>query len=339
MNKILLLRFSSLGDIVMATAMIRCVRKRFPDARIDMAVRADFLDLIRDNPHLDRKIGLPRGDGPRSLVRLLAALNRERYDVVYDAHRSLRSRVLMPWIEGGRKIRLGKRYVRRAAALTFKLPLLDTRRLLERYVDPLGPLGVAYDGGGPEVFVSQAARESMRAKMQLDESREWLGVVPSAQWPGKRWPLPYFRRMMERLLAETPHSLVVFGGGGDTFCTDLCRGLDPARVVNSQGRLSIAEAAAALERCRLVVANDTGLMHVADAVGVPSVLFLGPTSAEMGCLPFHPRSRVLEISLWCRPCSKNGQAPCIRGRRVCLEGIPPSAAVDAVREILAGARA
>ena len=77
--------------------------------------------------------------------------------------------------------------------------------------------------------------------------------------------------------------------------------------------------AALLERCDFVIANDTGLMHIADALGKPSVLMLGPTSAEMGCLPFHPLAQVLEHRLWCRPCSKNGEAPCIRSRRFCLE--------------------
>jgi heptosyltransferase-2 len=162
-----------------------------------------------------------------------------------------------------------------------------------------------------------------------------VGLVPSAQWPGKRWPLAYFRELIERLVAQTSYQLVVFGGQNDVFCRALCADLPDGRVVNAQGRLTIGEAGALLRRCGLIVANDTGLMHMADALGVPAVLILGPTSGELGCLPFHPLSEVIEEKLWCRPCSKNGQAPCIRRRRYCLERIRPERVFDATVRLAA----
>jgi len=332
-QKILLIRFSSLGDIIMTTAMIRCVRARFPDAQIDMVVRADFLDLIEHNPHLDNKIGLGRGEGLAGLWRLVKKLRSEKYDLIYDAHRSLRTRLMMPLLGSGAKAYYQKHYLRRSLALTFKLPLLDKKRVLERAVEPLGRWGVFYDGGGPEMRIDDKARETGLSKIPLDPGKKWVGIIPSAQWPGKRWPLPFFRTAMERLLIETPYHLVVFGGGGDHFCGELCAGLSPARVVNAQGKLSLAESAALVGECEFVIANDTGLMHVADALDIPSVLMLGPTSAELGCLPYHPRAQVLEESLWCRPCSKNGQAPCIRGKRYCLVDITPDRVVTAAQRV------
>lgn len=304
----------------MATPMIRCLRAAFPLAQIDMVTRADFLDLIAHNPHLDAKIGLPRGSGAKGLRGLFRDIQRERYDLIYDAHRSLRSTMLMPFLSADKKAYFEKRYLRRDAALTFKLRLMrGWPRTLERYIEPLEPFGVKYDGKGPEIFVDEKAHARLSEKLPEVRDRTWIGLIPSAQWPGKRWPLDRFRRVMEGLIEKTNHGLVVLGGKEDTFCAELCHGLPPSRVVNAQGKLSIAESAAALTHCRFVVANDTGMMHVADALNIPSVLMLGPTSRELGCLPFHPLSEVLEHDLWCRPCSKNGQAPCIRGRRLCLE--------------------
>lgn len=344
-RKILILRFSSLGDIIMATPLVRCARKAFPHAQIDMVVRADFLDLIRHNPHLDRKIGLPRAKGMGGLLELRRAINRERYDLIYDAHRSLRTLALMPFLAAGDKSYYQKHYARRSAALTLKLPLLDDKRMLERYIDPLGPFGVRFDGRGPEIFVDDATRARAAEKVPLPSPGigKRIGIIPSAQWPGKRWPLESFRKVMEALIARTPHALVVFGGPEDTFCEALCAGLPASRVTSAQGKLTIGESTALLEACDFVIANDTGLMHVADALDKPSVLVLGPTSAEMGCLPFHPLSRVLEHDLWCRPCSKNGQAPCIRGRRFCLELTTPehvfAAAVGVAAALHPGGRA
>jgi ADP-heptose:LPS heptosyltransferase len=299
------------------------------------------LDLIRHNPHLDRKIGLPRSSGMKGLRTLLHDLRREHYDLVYDAHRSLRTRYLMPRLRAPYKARVPKGYLKRDLALTFKLPLLDeTRRTLERAIDPLERYGVRYDGLGPEMFVDEATRARALQKVPLppaEPGASRIAIIASAQWPGKRWPLDRFREVIEKLVNETPHLCVVLGGPADTFCRDLCAEFPQTRVVNAQGKLSLLESAALLERCGLAIANDTGLMHVADALGVPSVLLFGPTSAELGCLPFHPATRVVEQAMWCRPCSKNGQAPCIRKERYCLTRITTANVFDEtltlVREI------
>jgi ADP-heptose:LPS heptosyltransferase len=318
--KILVLRFSSLGDIVMTTASLRALHAAFPSARIDMVVRSEFVDLLRFNPHVHRVMGFQKGQGWKGLVGLLNAINGERYDFVYDAHRSLRTFLLMPWIRAKKKFFFRKHYLRRALALTFKLPLLDSKRFLERFVDPLKGEGVRFDNQGPEMFVDDASESSALARSGLAiDGTLRVGIVPSAQWPGKRWPPERFRELLLRLCAETPYQIVVFGGPSDTFCEGIVAGLDANRVVNTQGKLTLLESAALLKLCRFTISNDTGLLHLSDALGIPSVLLFGPTSAALGCLPFHPLSRVVEQKLWCRPCSKNGQAPCIRTKRWCLE--------------------
>ena len=320
----------------MTTAMIRAVRTRFPKARIDMVVREDFLDLIRENPHLDQKIPLSRGSGILGLWQLANKLRKERYDLIYDAHRSLRTRVLMPFLSAETKAYFPKHYFIRALALTFKLHLLKPKRFLEKFIEPLEKYGVRYDGKGPEIFVSETAKKSARAKVPFPNGPV-VGIIPSAQWPGKRWPTERFRATVERLVRETSFKFIVFGGKEDHFCETICAGLPLDRVVNAQGKLTLAESIALVEDCRYVIANDTGLLHVADGLSKPSVLLLGPTSAELGCLPFHAQSRVLEHDLWCRPCSKNGQAPCIRGHRYCLDLTTVGHVVEAAKLVGASA--
>ncbi|MCB0417887.1 MAG: glycosyltransferase family 9 protein [Bdellovibrionales bacterium] len=316
-HKILVLRFSSLGDIVMATPLLRCLRLAYPKAQIDMVVREDFYDLIAHSPYLDQKIALSRGAGLKGLRALRRRLSREGYDLIYDAHQSLRTRFLMPLLPARYKAYYQKHYVRRSLALTLKLPLLKDERMLNRYIDPLVPYGVAWDGKGPEIFIPDGTLEAI-PKLILPEGK-LVGLVPSAQWEGKRWPASKFREVLQHLVESTEYGVVVFGGKSDHFCSEIAQGFPSDRVVNTQGQLSILQASALLARCEFAIANDTGLMHLADAVGTPCVLVLGPTSREMGCLPFHPESEIVERSLWCRPCSKNGQAPCIRKKRWCLE--------------------
>jgi heptosyltransferase II len=335
-KKILVIRFSSLGDIVMSTPLIRCLRCAYPDAQIDMVVRSDFMDLIRDNPHISSKIGLDRKSGLKGLFDLRRRINSEHYDLIYDAHRSLRTVLLMPFLKSDRKAYFKKYYIRRDLSLLLKVNLMrNTKRFLERYIEPLNRYGVFYDGQGPELFLSQETQNSGLSKVNFNgNGLPWVGFIPSAQWPGKRWAPSKFRELVIRVMNETACGIVVFGGKNDVFCKDICKDLDPSRVVNTQGLLTIGESAAVLRQCKFVVANDTGLMHVADALGVPSVLVLGPTSEELGCIPFHPLTQIVQKDLWCRPCSKNGQAPCIRGKRECLEAITAGEVFDAFTHVL-----
>ncbi len=335
-HKILILRFSSMGDIVMSTPMIRCLRKRFPSAQIDMVVRSDYLDLIRHNPHLDRRVGLDRNLGIPGLLHLVRDLNRERYDLIYDAHRSLRTLAIMPLLYSSHRCYYRKHYIRRSIALTLKLRLLtNAPRMVNKYIEPLKSFGVEFDGKGPEIFLDDGIRTRAHQKFPQLVATGWIGIIPSAQWSGKRWPSSHFKELLQVLLRNTDRGVIVFGGSKDAFCTEICSDFPTNRVINTQGKLSIAESAALIEWCDFVIANDTGLMHVADAMNKPCVLVLGPTSKEMGCLPFHPRSLVVERELWCRPCSKNGQAPCIRVKRVCLETLSPMRVWEAARALIA----
>lgn len=334
-QKFLILRFSSLGDIVMTSAMVRCLRNQFPEAQIDMVVREDFLDLIKDNPRINQKKTLSRGEGLSGLLELREWIQAQNYDVIYDAHRSLRTLILMPFLKAKQKFYFQKHYLRRSLALTFKLPLLKNfGRFLERYILPLAPLNVKYDGKGPELFISDETLSRVALKFPVTQTSQIkVGLVPSAQWPGKRWPLNYFRELIEKMILETPYHFILLGGPSDHFCEDLARNIPSERLTNLQGKCTIEESGAVLKSCDFVIANDTGLMHMADALKKPSILFLGPTSREMGCLPFNSKSIVLEKDLWCRPCSKNGQAPCLRKERYCLTEITPQIALEAVKKM------
>lgn len=321
----------------MATAMIRCLRKTYPLAQIDMVVRSDFFDLIRHNPHLDRKLSVHRNEGLGGLIRLRKEINRQRYDLIYDAHRSLRTFFLMPFLKAEHKAYFHKPYLRRALALTFKWKSLirGSKRMLERYIEPLNFFGVHYDGLGPEVFPETKDCSAVLQKLKIDSSPDkWVGIIPSAQWPGKRWAPENFRTTLELLLAETKEKFLVFGGPADQFCQELVKGLPPSRVVNTQGKLSLLEVFQIFEQVKCCVSNDTGLMHVADALGIPNVLIFGPTNADMGCMPYHPKSRILEHDLWCRPCSKNGEAPCLRSKRLCLELTTPEKVAATTKALL-----
>ena len=336
--KILILRFSSLGDITMATAIPRLLRTKFPDAQIDMAVREDYHDLVEWNPHLTNKIYLSRGEGFKGLLQLTERIKSTKYDLIIDAHRSLRSMFICLATPGVEKIYFNKRTLKRLILILFKISLFKEIDLqIVEYIKPLKKYGIEYDGAGTEVFIPNNIKDKVKSvlssRIPSYRKKKLIGLVPSAQWPGKRWSSGSFDALAGMIVEKLNADVIMIGGKSDHFCADIAAKYK--NVYSFAGQFSIAESAAALSECDVVIANDTGMMHVAEAVGKDVIGIMGPTSYEFGCYPFRKTSRVVELDMWCRPCSKNGQGPCIRwGQRPCLNNITPEMVFKELREYL-----
>jgi lipopolysaccharide heptosyltransferase II len=337
-EKVLVIRFSALGDVILVTGALDALKQRHPGAMLHVVVREDCAAVLRGQPYVDKLWVLPRKAGLPGLFALAKELREEHFDVVYDAHRSLRSRLLVPRLRAKRVLKFPKRYLRRFFYLRFRLPTLRRAPPFRvAHVEALRPIAVR--GPHPTRLVaSEAAKAAVRGKVPLLAARRpTLAVAPSAAWALKRWPADHFRELLARLLAEKPGlAVVVLGGPADVFCGDLVRGLPNDRVVNAQGRLSLEESFAAIALSDGLLANDTGLAHAAEALGKPAVFLFGPTTPEIGVLPQNAKSRVAERNLWCRPCSKHGKGICWRGDHACLDGLAPSAVLPLVREMLEG---
>jgi len=327
-----------MGDIAMATTMPRLLRKKFPDSKLDMIVRQDFKDLIEDNPYLTNKIYLSRGEGFRGLVRLVKKIRESKYDLIIDSHRSLRSLFICLFTPGVKKVYFNKRTFKRLLLIFLKINLfrkVDFQMI--EYLKPLKEYGIEYDGKGTEIFITENIREkvkgSLSSKIPSYKKKKLIGFVPSAQWPGKRWPVDHFDTLAGMVVEKIQANVLLVGGRKDTFCDEIAK--KHKNVYSFAGQFGMIESAAALSECDAIVSNDTGMMHVAEAIGKDVIGIMGPTSNEFGCYPYREKSRVVELNMWCRPCSKNGQGPCVRwGRRPCLNKITPDLVFDQLSEYL-----
>ncbi|MCX6113569.1 MAG: glycosyltransferase family 9 protein, partial [Proteobacteria bacterium] len=202
---------------------------------------------------------------------------------------------------------------------------------------PLKEYGVEYDGKGTEIIIPENIREKVKkniaSKIPSYKKKKLIGLIPSAQWPGKRWPAKQFDALSGIIAEKMDANVLIIGGKKDFFCEDIAKKYK--NVYSFAGQLGMLESAAALAECNAIVSNDTGMMHVAEAVGKDVIGIMGPTSYEFGCYPYRKGSRVVELDMWCRPCSKNGQGPCIRwGRRPCLNDITPELVYSHLSEYL-----
>jgi ADP-heptose:LPS heptosyltransferase len=163
----------------------------------------------------------------------------------------------------------------------------------------------------------------------------WIALAPGALWPSKQWPAERFAAVGRQLLRQTHHALLLVGGERERAISAAIAALLPERSASLTGELDILQTAAILQQCRLTITNDSGLLHVAEAVGCPVVALFGPTTPRFGYAPHLPASHLLRQPPPCSPCSKNGSRPCHRPTHECMLAITTQEVVEAVTLSLA----
>jgi heptosyltransferase-2 len=322
-----------MGDVLLATPVVRMIRKRFPDARIDVAVKRQFAPLWEGNPHVGG-IQTLDSSGIGSLIRFIRTIRAERYDAVVDLHGHWRTRMLTFF--SGASVRLRYRADRwaRFQLVHFHKNQYETIRPVSiKYLDALAPLGVPDDGGGLELVLDHQEIERADAILAGNggDPRKWITLAPGARWPTKRWPAESYAEL-GRALELKGYGVLILGGKDDrSVCEAVASGLaDPVTVYGEP----LCVSAALLTRSRLVVANDTGLMHMACAVNTPVVALFGPTTRHFGFFPFRARAVVVEKPLPCRPCSYHGSERCPRKHFLCMRSIAPAEVIEKVQSLL-----
>ncbi len=325
MRNILVIRFGALGDLCLlgwSLAALADAPDR-TDRRVTLVTKDAFAPLMRQCRGVDQVIPL-RGRQATALLGLAGRLGRRNWDQVLDAHGVLRSHGLLGLMGRRPVARLRKDTAQRLALLRGqRAPELDDRTMRQRFDEVFAALGT------PLIPDPAPPWGHLRP---VDQPQPCLGLAPGAQWETKRWPAEHFARLLQHFLDSTPHPARIFLGPREA---QWFAGSPLARVAADAGhRVQLIQdqplprVAGLLAGCRAVVTNDSGLLHLAEAVGTPVLALFGPTVRQFGYFPGLEASLVLEHDLDCRPCSRNGKAPCHRGDLACLRDIGPDRAHD-----------
>jgi ADP-heptose:LPS heptosyltransferase len=322
--KILLLRFSSFGDVLQTLSVAGKLGAAFPQSEIHWVTREEFAPLIETHPCVKKVWTLRRGAGFSDLLALGRSLKAEGFTHVYDAHNNLRSRVLCWQLKGWANWRVWLRRVKfvRRSIYRFRRFLLFNWHInlfpkpfpgQFALLEPLRRWGLTPElPPVPQLFLSVSQGASKKIPW-----KDFVALAPSASYPLKRWPIEHWAKLIQ-LMAKT--QFVVLGGPDDAFLQALVD-VAPERVRNFAGQLSLYESAQWIAQAAALVSNDTGLLHVAEQIGKPCIALMGP--APFG-YPGRPATRILELELSCRPCSKHGQGPCVNAKfQKCLRDITP----------------
>jgi ADP-heptose:LPS heptosyltransferase len=337
--KVLIIRFSSIGDIVLTTPVIRCLKKQIPGAEIHYLTKSNYLQILSSNPYIDKIHYLEQ-----SLQAIITELKRENFDYIIDLHNNLRSLKVKDALKV-KSFSFDKLNVRKWIYTSLKWNLLPDIHIVDRYMNTVASLGVANDGAGLDYFIS---KEDIIKETDLPTPHQlgYVGIVIGAALNTKKYPLHHVKKICELL----DHPIVLLGGLEDADEGDRIAASDKIKIYNACGKFGLNESADLVKRAKLVVTNDTGLMHIASAYNKTVISLWGNTVPAFGMYPYYG-SKFLQVTaaakqelpydimevknLSCRPCSKIGYDICPKGHFKCMEKIDPVAVVAQIRARLA----
>ena len=335
MQKILIIRLSSIGDIIQCMSVVTGLKNKFPDAEIHWIARADMASLVKIDPRIDKIWEFDRKAGFGGIIKLGNRLKQEKYDYIYDAHSNIRSNILklilcpLSLCNLFKKTKLVTRHKDRLKRLLlFKLGinlLPKPFKALDSFRRPLHKWNVTeFNTPFADWHFPEAVETKIEALVlsQIPAGTKWVTLVPSAAWELKRWPVEYWQKLIQ---LKPDHHFVILGGPSDHFCEDI-RSVAPERVINLAGRTSLMESFCTVWHSPFVISGDTGFLHAADLFQKPGLAIIGPTAFGF---PSNPHMKVMEVDLPCRPCTKDGSVKCkLKEERKCILDIAPKIVAD-----------
>jgi lipopolysaccharide heptosyltransferase II len=320
LKKILVIRLSSMGDIILTTPLLRSIKRQNPSIQIDFVIKEVFFELLKNNPHLTNIYKYSKQTSEKQ--ELINSLKANKYDLVIDLQNNLRSAELIRKLY--RKTFLFKKNsIKKFLLVHFKINRLkNSPQIPLRYAKAAR---IKLDEEGLEIFVNEIAD----SRLSLNE--KYIGLCPGTKHFTKRWPKEYFVELGKQLESEG-FKVVLFGGPDEIELSgEIGNQLNnPINLCNE----SVLSTAANMKMCKAIYTNDSGTMHLACAVNVPVIAFFGSTVREFGFYPYRTQNIVLEISnLPCRPCTHIGRKSCPLNHFNCMKEITPELAFNSLKRL------
>ena len=324
-NKILVFRLSSIGDIVLTSALIRCLKNKYPDAQIDFVIKKQFQQLVEYNPHIQNVYTVDSAKGMTGLRKIKKNIKAEKYDVFLDIHKNMRSLFVRKG-SGTTKILTFKKHILQRTLLTsFGIDTYKTvTPVYQRFIKAAQSIDVQYDGKGTELFIPSKIEEKIKKELSIHDllgNKPYILLCPGASFKNKQWLPQRFAELANQVLDNGQYNIVLSGGRAEE---DICKYIvqeTKGRAIDFSVRLSILESAVLAKYATVVVANDTGMLHISEALKVPVIGIYGPTAHQFGYYPILEKSQVVEVDLSCRPCTKMGNNSCPKKHWKCMKNI------------------
>ena len=300
LKKILIIRLSSIGDVVLTSHLPRMINNKFAGkggAEVHLVTSSHIAPLFTNNPHISRVIRY-RVD-VKDDIKL--AIDNDNYDIILDLQKNKISSYLLSNYNGDLRI-IDKHRSEKLKMVYLKKFPKEVTHVAERYLNTCRDI-IEDDGKGLELYLKKE-----------DSGKITVGIAPEAYHNTKRWPKERYAELIDKLTTDG-YNVSIFGLNNSNL------GNGNQNVTNYSGSLSLVETAKRINECDYFISNDTGLMHIASACQVPIVLIFGSSVKELGFTPYRIDYKLVEYDIWCRPCSHIGRSFCPLGHFRCMNEI------------------
>lgn len=335
MNRLIIIQTAFLGDLILATPLFRAIKKIYPEGYLSVVIRPEYRELMRAIPEIDELILYDKRGRERGLVNLYNKVRELRLrsaNLAISPHRSART-ALMLW-----QSHLPRRVGFAEAGLSFLYTDRVARNMSLHEVDRNLSLisALEQDPGKFDRMPYLQVKEEWEkeAAILLPPSPRFVGIAPSSVWPTKRWIPAGFSRLIDLLSEKLGLKAVILGEPGAEPLAREIAGQAKSEPINLTGKTPLGVLTAVVSKLKLLVSNDSGLVHVASARNIPTVAIYGPTSPKFGYGPLSPGSRTVGLDLDCRPCHVHGPRECPRGHFRCMKEITPEQVLETAGMIL-----
>ena len=328
--KFLIIRFSSIGDIVLASPVLRCVKKQVPNATVHFLTKKTFKIVTQHNPYIDKFYYLED-----NLNELIDLFKKEEYDYVIDLHNNFRSNKIKRALKK-ETFTINKLSVQKFLLTKLKIDVMPNLHITQRSIDTVAPLGIRDDGYGLDYFIP-TIDEVSQDHLPTSHVLGFIVVVIGASYYTKK--LPVYK--LKELCSKIDHPIILIGGPEDAFDGYDIASIDPIKIYNSCGKFNLNESADLVRQAKFVISHDTGMLYIACAFNKPTMVIWGGTSPSLDVEPYYG-SRFLQhqikalstsicLNLSCQPCSNYGTTTCPRGHFNCMNKIDVNEVVKLVK--------
>lgn len=312
MKKILIIRFSSIGDIVLTSPVMRCLKQQIPDIEIHYLTKKSFKNILENNPYVTKVHSIEK-----DFAEVIDELKKENFDQIIDLHNNLRSLQV--------KFKL-KKPTSTFKKLNFKKWLIVNFKntsylthVVERYLQTVEHLGITNDKKGLDYFIPALDEVSINS-LPLSHQNGYIGFVIGAKHFTKQLP----EEKIISICKQIDQPIILLGGKEDIERGSNIEKIVGAIVYNACGKFNLNQSASIIRQAKKIISHDTGLMHIAAALKKEIISVWGSTVPAFGFTPYLPGadSKIIEVKgLSCRPCSKIGYDHCPQKHFKCMKEI------------------
>jgi heptosyltransferase-2 len=318
--KFLIIRFSSIGDVVLTTPVIRCLKTQVNNASVHFLIKPQFKTVIYQNPYLD-KIHELNDDW----TEMINELKAEKFDYIIDLHHNLRTLRVKKDLNIP-SVSFNKLNFRKLVFVKLKWNVMPQIHIIDRYMETVKQFGVYNDGAGMDYFIPKD-EEVEENDIPASHQAGYIAIVIGASFYTKKMPV----YKLQELCGQINHPVILLGAREEFAVGQEIASVDPIKIYNACGKFSLNESADLVRKSKLVISHDTGLMHIAAALKKPVIAIWGSTTPSFGMVPYYgdtflashakPYDDVQVHKLWCRPCTKMGRNHCPQGHFKCMKKI------------------